>query len=110
MAAKLMKFAEGQKQMLNSLRQNFSQEAEGSFTNFETFLEGLATRDTDNKKLVLDQVRHSILPSLLSSTKYLGFPGVSHGTSTKPQARRRAGYWSLPGLFGELCHQGNHYL
>ena len=66
MAAKLMKFAEGQKQMLNSLRQNFSLEAEGSFTNFETFLEGLATRDTDNKKLVLDQVRHSIVHSPLS--------------------------------------------
>ena len=56
MAAKLMRFAEGQKQMLNSLRQNFSQDAEGSFTNFETVLEGLTTRDTDNKKLVLDQV------------------------------------------------------
>ena len=57
MAAKLMRFAEGQKQMLNSLRQNFSQDAEGSFTSFETVLEGLATRDIDNKKLVLDQVR-----------------------------------------------------
>ena len=56
MAAKLMRFAEGQKQMLNSLRQNFSQDAEGSFTNFETVLEGLTTRDIDNKKLVLDQV------------------------------------------------------
>ena len=67
MAAKLMKFAEGQKQMLNSLRQNFSLEAEGSFTNFETFLEGLATRDTDNKKLVLDQVQspNAILPSVV---------------------------------------------
>ena len=56
MAAKLMRFAEGQKQMVNSLRQNFSQDAEGSFTNFETVLEGLTTRDSDNKKLVLDQV------------------------------------------------------
>ena len=56
MAAKLMRFAEGQKQMLNSLRQNFSQDAEGSFTNFETVLESLTTRDIDNKKLVLDQV------------------------------------------------------
>ena len=56
MAVKLMRFAEGQKQMLNSLRQNFSQDAEGSFTNFETVLEGLTTRDSDNKKLVLDQV------------------------------------------------------
>ena len=56
MAAKLMRFAEGQKQMLNSLRQNFSQDAEGSFNNFETVLESLTTRDIDNKKLVLDQV------------------------------------------------------
>ena len=56
MATKLMRFAEGQKQMLNSLSQNFSQDAEGSFTNFETVLEGLTTRDTDNKKLILDQV------------------------------------------------------
>ena len=61
MAAKLMRFAEGQKQMLNSLRQNFSQDTEGSFTNFETVLEGLTTRDIDNKKLVLDQVHeHSV--------------------------------------------------
>ena len=57
MATKLMRFAEGQKQMLNSLRQNFSQDAEGSFADFEIVLEGLITRDIDNKKLVLDQVR-----------------------------------------------------
>ena len=61
MAAKLMRFAEGQKQMLNSLRQNFSQDTEGSFTNFETVLESLTTRDIDNKKLILDQVHeHSV--------------------------------------------------
>ena len=56
-ATKLMRFSEGQKLMLNSLRENFSEEKEGSFSNFETVLEGISTRDQENKKLVLDQVR-----------------------------------------------------
>ena len=55
---KVMRFPEGQRQMLNSLKQNFSQQTEGesSFNNFETLLESLTSMDLENKKLVLDQV------------------------------------------------------
>lgn len=52
---KVMKFAEGQRQMVSALRQ-------GSFTDFETVLESLTSRDTENKKLVLDQVVIIIIP------------------------------------------------
>ena len=52
-----MKFAEGQRQMVSALRQ-------GSFTDFETVLESLTSRDTENKKLVLDQVVISSLTGL----------------------------------------------
>ena len=61
---KVMRFAEGQKQMLNSLKQNFSQkteEGESSFSNFETLLESLTSMDLENKKLVLDQVSLTVI-------------------------------------------------
>jgi len=69
-ATKLMRFAEGQRQMLNSLKQNFSQDSEGSFSNFEAVLESLSTRDTENKKLVLDQVFREFLTGHLLSPRH----------------------------------------
>jgi len=69
---KVMRFAEGQKQMLNSLKQNFSQkteEGESSFNNFETLLESLTSMDLENKKLVLDQVFREFLTGHLLSPK-----------------------------------------
>ena len=51
--AKVLKFSEGQKQLLSSLKQNFK---EDDFGNFEKTFESLVSHDTENKKLVLDQV------------------------------------------------------
>ena len=52
--AKVLKFSEGQKQLLGSLKQNFKDE---NFGNFEKTFDSLVSHDTENKKLVLDQVR-----------------------------------------------------
>ena len=50
---RVLKFSDGQKQLLSSLKQNFQ---EDNFGNFEKTFESLVSQDTENKKLVLDQV------------------------------------------------------
>jgi len=61
--AKVLKFSEGQKQLLSSLKQNFK---EDDFGNFEKTFESLVSHDTENKKLVLDQIfREFLTRSLL---------------------------------------------
>ena len=52
--AKVLRFVDGQKILLNSLGQNFPA---GNFDSFEETLDGLTSHDVENKKLVLDQVK-----------------------------------------------------
>eukprot|EP00090_Calanus_glacialis_P013654 TRINITY_DN2230_c0_g1_i1.p1 TRINITY_DN2230_c0_g1~~TRINITY_DN2230_c0_g1_i1.p1 ORF type:complete len:654 (-),score=223.35 TRINITY_DN2230_c0_g1_i1:66-2027(-) len=56
--AKVLKFSEGQKQLLGSLKQNFKDE---NFGNFEKTFDSLVSHDTENKKLVLDQIFREFL-------------------------------------------------
>eukprot|EP00092_Neocalanus_flemingeri_P011999 GFUD01012936.1.p1 GENE.GFUD01012936.1~~GFUD01012936.1.p1 ORF type:complete len:653 (-),score=159.55 GFUD01012936.1:48-2006(-) len=61
--AKVLKFSEGQKQLLGSLKLNFKDE---NFGNFGKTFESLLSHDTENKKLVLDQIfREFLTRSLL---------------------------------------------
>jgi len=60
---RVLKFSDGQKQLLSSLKQNFQ---EDNFGNFEKTFESLVSQDTENKKLVLDQIfREFLTRSLL---------------------------------------------
>jgi len=60
--AKVLKFSEGQKQLLGSLKLNFKEE---NFSNFEKTFESLVSQDTENKKLVLDQIFREFLSQTL---------------------------------------------
>ena len=50
---KVLKYSDAQRQLLGSLSLNFK---EDNFESFEKTFEGLVSYDTENKKLVLDQV------------------------------------------------------
>ena len=56
--AKVLKFSEGQKHLISSLKQSFKEE---NFSSFEKTFDSLVSQDADNKKLVLDQVRTFII-------------------------------------------------
>jgi len=59
----VLKFSEGQKQLLSSLNHAFFKEEK--FSSFEKTFEGLASHDLENKKLVLDQIFREFLTSHL---------------------------------------------
>ena len=67
--AKVLRFVDGQKILLNSLGQNFPA---GNFDSFEETLDGLTSHDVENKKLVLDQVEITIIFPLLFSYPFSG--------------------------------------
>jgi len=62
---KVMRFSEAQKQLLAAIRQSFSS---GSFESFEESYESLATRDPENKKLILDHIFREFLTTSLLPT------------------------------------------
>lgn len=63
---KVLKFSEGQKQLLASLKVAFKEE---NFSTFDKTCDSLASHDLENKKLVLDQIFREFL------TRYILPPG-----------------------------------
>ena len=59
---KVARFPEAQRQLLAALRQGF---AGGGFGALEEAYEGLVSRDTENKKLIVDQLFREFLTSAL---------------------------------------------
>jgi len=60
--AKVLKFSEGQKHLISSLKQSFKEE---NFSSFEKTFDSLVSQDADNKKLVLDQIFREFLTKCL---------------------------------------------
>ena len=82
---KVMRHCEGQKQLLSSLKQIFSEKEndEEGFERIEKVLEGLVTADNENKKSVLDQVICSLFTTTINLITLIDMLQVFREFATK---------------------------